>query len=55
MKQFKAWLLLDAQGIYVPGLHMTRREAEEEAERWDYLRDTKWRVVRVSVHPQKRS
>ena len=55
LKPFKAWLLLDAEGTFVPGLHLTRRNAEEEAEQWHYLRDAKWRVVRVEVKPVRRT
>lgn len=51
MKPFKAWLLLDAEDTYVPGIHLTRKAAKEEAKRWEYLRDAKWRVVRVQVTP----
>lgn len=53
MKPFKAWLLLDAKGTYVPGLYMTKRRAEEEASVWEFLRDARWRVVRVKVTPAK--
>lgn len=55
MKPFKAWLLLDGEGTYVPGLHMTRRSAAEEAASWSYLRDAKWRVMRVEIRPLERT
>lgn len=57
MKPFKAWLVFDAAGTYVPSMHMTRRDAKEHASGWNYLRDGKWRVVRVKVNaiPSTRS
>ena len=49
LKPFKAWLVHDAEGTYVPSLHLARREAKEHAYGSNYLRDAKWRVVRVIV------
>jgi hypothetical protein len=47
-KQFKSWLLWDAEGTYIPSLHRTRREAREDAKEHQY-RDAKWRVIRVLI------
>lgn len=49
VKPFEAWLVMDSEGTYVPSLHMTRRDAKEHAAGSNYLRDAKWRVVRVIV------
>lgn len=49
MKPFQAWLLLDAEGTYSPHMHMTRKEAEADKRAFNYLRDARWRVVRVLV------
>jgi hypothetical protein len=51
MKSFKAWLVVDDEGTYVPTLHMTRREAQTEIKDQQFLRDAKWRVVHVKLSP----
>ena len=51
LKPFKAWLVVDAKGTYVPTLHLTRREAKTEIGDQQFIRDAKWRVVRVDVRP----
>ena len=47
-KPFKAWLLWDADGTYVPTLWLQRISARREKEQHVY-RDAKWRITRVSV------
>lgn len=51
MKAFKAWLVVDHTDTYVPTLHLTKREAQTEIADQTFLRDAKWRVVRVIVRP----
>jgi hypothetical protein len=53
MKPIKAWLVVDVEGTYVPTLHLTRREAQTEIADQAFLRDAKWRVVRVEVREIK--
>lgn len=48
LKPFKAWLLWDAEGTYVPTIHLTRRDATLERNENRY-RDAKWRIGRVVV------
>ena len=49
---FKAWLLWDAEGTYVPSLHTRRRYAREDKAAYGY-RDARWRITRVIVRRAK--
>lgn len=51
LKPFKAWLVVDAKDTYAPTLYLTRRDAQIEIKDQLFLRDAKWRVVRVHVSP----
>lgn len=48
LKPFKAWLLFDFDGTYVPSIHTTRERAVSERDHVN-LRDAKWRIIRVVV------
>ena len=48
---FKAWLLTDATDTYEGTLHYTRASAESEKRDQSFLRDAKWRILRVEVKP----
>lgn len=39
MKAFKAWLVVDAEGTYVPTLHLSRREAQTEIMDQTFIRN----------------
>ena len=47
------WVLWDAEDTYVPSLHSTRSHARRERSEHSYLRDAKWRIVKVAALKDK--